>query len=299
MKHDRQIILVSGCPRSGTTTIGDVLNTAPKTAAIYEPMNFHSGDRVINHYFEAPGTAEFSKQDFDDLTRRIAKLELNLKSGVWPEDKGVRRIAKYLVGGRSRASLRKAKWMRKVDAVIWKDPIAAFSMRQFIEQNHGQAVISYRSPYAVAASFKRMKWGFKLNDIFPRLEKAGVKTPDGWRNADISDHVTNAALLWATIYGDQLSLAQEHPDKVTVIDLDDIIRNPLVTYQNLFKKLSLPWTDRTQKHLRQIYTDKSVHQSDVPSGHAHSKKRDVSQANQYWRKTLTEEEIAVVKQWTT
>lgn len=298
MTFDRRVVLVSGMPRSGTTTVGDVLDTAAGTVALYEPMNFHSGDKIITRYFEIPGTAAFSNDLFADLVARISCFQLHLKSGVWPEDQGLRRIAKYLVGGRSRVSLRKAKLARNIDTVIWKDPIAGFAMRRFVEQGYGPAVITLRSPHAVAASFKRMKWGFKLDDIFPRLEELGVPTPEGWHEADISDSVTNAALLWSALYGDELALAREHPDLVTVVDLDDVIRDPFGTYKTLFNKLSLSWTEKTQSHLEATYAAKETSCKDIPTGHAHSKKRDVSQANQYWRKVLTEEEVAIVDRWT-
>lgn len=298
MTQQRRIILVSGMPRSGTTTIGDVLGTSPHTATLYEPMNFHSGDRVVGRYFDVPGTVEFPNATFDDLVARMFRLKLHLKSGVWPEDKGLRRAAKYLIGGRSRTSLRKAKWTRNVETIIWKDPIAAFAMRRFIETEQGQAVITLRSPFAVAASFKRMGWGFKLDDIFPRLEAVGVATPEGWQNADISDNATNAALLWAALYGDQLALAKSHPDSVTIVDLDDIIRDPMGSYKHLFAKLDLPWTDKTENFLETLYKNQGADKGAVPTGHAHSKNRDVSQANQYWRKTLSEDEIATVEKWT-
>jgi len=298
MTKARRIILVSGSPRSGTTTIGDVLGTSPNAVALYEPMNFHSGDKAISRYFEIPGAAGFSHAQFDDLVARMGALKLDLKSGVWPEDKSLRRVAKHLIGGRSRNSLRKAKWQRNVETIIWKDPIAAFAMRRFVETGQGHAVITLRSPFAVAASFKRMGWSFQLADIFPRLVEANVAPPKGWENADIADVVTNAALLWAALYGDQLSLAESHPNAVTVVNLDDVIRDPEQSYKNLFSELDLPWTAQTQTYLDKLFAQQGDDKDDVPTGHPHSKNRNVSQANQYWRKVLTEDEIATVEKWT-
>lgn len=296
MAKERRIILVTGMPRSGTTTVGDVLGTAPHTAALYEPMNFHSGDRIIQCYFEIPGSGDFSTHAFDNLVKRITTLSLHLKSGVWPEDSGLRRIAKYAIGGRSRTSLRKARFSRSVETLIWKDPIAAFTVRRLAETHGSKSVITLRSPFAVASSFKRLSWGFDLSSILPRAQSVGMSVDPQWQGQDIENNVTNAAILWSLVYGEQLTLAQERPDMVRILDLEKLILSPFETYRELFDWLGLPMTDATMTHLHSVYGEKGARpQAEVPGGkHAHDKARDVSQANHYWRKLLTEAEVETV-----
>ncbi|MGZ8937461.1 MAG: hypothetical protein ACXW02_08270 [Halobacteriota archaeon] len=97
-----------------------------------------------------------------------------MKLGLWPEDAGLRRIAKIFVGGRSRVSYRRAKLKRNWDVILWKDPIVALSMPYLFNHSDIPFVVTYRPPEAVAASFIRMKWAFDVRDILPRAQQADI-----------------------------------------------------------------------------------------------------------------------------
>jgi len=296
MRQARRLVLITGSPRSGTTTIGDVLGSAPATATIYEPMNFHSGDRCIQRYFEIPGTGGFSAADLDDLTRRMSRLHLRLKSGVWPEDKGLRRLAKYAVGGRSRTSYLKARLHPASMTVLWKDPMAAFAARRLVH-HHGMAVVvAYRAPHPVAASFRRMGWQFDLREILPRAQAAGLWVPPDHQDLPLEDPLINAAVLWTVVYAELLDLAQRHRDQVSVVDLEGLITAPHDTYSKVFSRLGLSFDARTKSRLDAIYAPRAVANDGVPGGHAHprDRDRDPSQANSYWKKLLTNDETAAV-----
>ena len=54
----KDLILVTGMPRSGTTAVGEVLSTAAGTAVLHEPLNYLVGLSDVPHYFAFPGGGE-------------------------------------------------------------------------------------------------------------------------------------------------------------------------------------------------------------------------------------------------
>ena len=288
------LVLVTGAPRSGTTTVGDMLSLAAGAEYLYEPMNFHSGDKRIRRYFEIPGTGDFSEDDFRDLVNRIAALQLRLKLGLWPEDTGLRRIAKIFVGGRSRVSYLQAKLKRNLDVIIWKDPIAALSVPYLVNHFDIPVVVTYRPPEAVAASFVRMKWAFDLHDILPRAQEAGIiANADEFKGLDWENSAINAAIMWRLIYGSLLKLARQH-EHLTVVDIGGIIENPIEAYQRIFDRVGLSMTDRARTAIVRTYSEMSTKKA-VPSGHADTKERDLKAVNVYWQSVLDTKTIDLVR----
>lgn len=166
----RRLILVTGAPRSGTTAVGQYLGWAERTATLYEPMNYDTGDKCIQRYFEVPGSDEFSFQDFDDLVSRVSRLRLNLKSGIFSGESLRRVLLKTFVGSQSRQSYARARIDPRCQTIIWKDPIAVFAARRLTEQFRVPVVVTPRPPVAVVASFKRLNWQFDVKNISERCQ---------------------------------------------------------------------------------------------------------------------------------
>ena len=292
MKTKRNLILVTGTPRSATTTVGDMLGAAPGAGSLYEPMNFHAGDRCIGHYFEVPGQDNFTNEIFDDLVERMRRLDLDLKPGVWPEDRGLRRVGKYLVGGRTRTSHMALKLKPGVRTLIWKDPLAAFAATRAARVHRIPVVVTLRSPHAVAASFKRMKWGFNVKEITRRIQALGSDGTYAFDHLDLADHTVNAAVLWRLVYG-SLAKAAEGDERIVFVDTDRLLADPQGQYRKLYNRLGLQFTSRVERRIEKVYAP-APSGAEIPAGHAHTKSRDVSTANTYWRKMLSEKEIDLI-----
>lgn len=291
---NRKVILVTGAPRSGTTVVGTQLGLAEHCTALYEPMNGDSGDRCVSRYFERPGQGGFSYEIFDDLMGRIGGLDLRLKSGVFQHEKGWKKLAKKIIGGQSRRSLRRAKLMRGLDTIIWKDPIAALAARAAVERFDVPVVVTYRPPEAVAASYKRLNWHFPVHDMAQSL---GIDHPDGGllHERGSKDLIDGAAALWAMIYGDLLDLAQARPDKVHIVRMENVITDPKAVYDDLFSRLGLSAGRAAVAGIAAAEAQRDAKgRSDQPTGHPHSKNRNLRAANAYWRDLLTDDEILTI-----
>ncbi len=285
----RNTFLVTGTPRSGTTVVGDILGLAPSTVTLYEPMNGDSGDRSVDRYFEIPGAHGYSKKSFADLVSRVSRLDLKLRPGNFAHETGLRKLAKKIIGGRSRHSLRMAKLQPTAQNVIWKDPIAPFAARAFIECTGQPVVATFRPPHAVVASLKRLNWTYNIQEIDDGL-KGKYLSRNPMRSPD--DVVEGGAALWAMVYGELMELHEAYPDKVHFVSTEYLIDDALPVFERLFDDLSLEMTDKIREKIVARFTPKDA--PETPNGHPHSRNRDIRPANESWRKILTENEIAVV-----
>jgi len=288
------LILVTGSPRSGTTPVGDVIALGAGVRSLYEPLNFHVGDRRVGRYFEVPGSDEFPLELADELVGDVAAVRLRLKRGVRPDDHGWRRLAKTLVGTRTTVSVRRARIDRRARTILWKDPFAAFWVRRLVETHAVPVVVTVRPPLAVAASFKRLRWGFDVAGISERLghDAGGIRAIDARR---LHDPVVNAAALWSLVYGELIPLLG-HP-LVQVIDVDRVVSEPQQTYRRLFASLGVEWTHAVDEELgRQYRADQAPAQPQ--QARAHVRDRDVRAVNRYWDRVLEPTEVDAVAELT-
>jgi hypothetical protein len=296
MQNDRRLILVTGTPRSGTTAVGQMLTLAPGAGALHEPFNYHSGLRHIGRYFEIPGSQAFPMTQLDQTVEQIRKLNLAFKPGIFPTDQGWRRAVKYIVGARPLNSFRRLRWHPRLRAIIWKDPLACFAADRAAKQHGVEVLVTLRNPYAVAGSFKRMEWAFDLSDLAARLQQAGLDSNDKLALLQKSFHtsVTNGVVLWSVVYSTLARWAQSNP-RIRMVNLDDVVSDPVATYARLYKLLALDWSERIAAKISVYYRSES--ERSVPKEKkAHDHARNVTEVNTYWRGFLTEAEKAFVKE---
>lgn len=290
----RRVILVTGIPRCGSTAVGQMLSLARHAGALHEPFNYHSGLQQINSYFEIPGTPSFAFQVFDQIMCGIKRLDLAFKLGVFPTDEGLRRIVKSIIGGRPLNSYRYLRFCPAVKTIIWKDPAACFTA-DYVSRHHDVDVLAIlRNPWAVAASFKRMEWAFDLDDISARLGQIGIQTCNTLpsNNEQIHNSVISAAVLWSTIYSNLLKWAEMNP-KLHVVNLDEIVRNPVLAYANIFQLLNLEWTERVSGKIATFYKTR-FHSIEPKKKKAHDQHRDLRKVNDYWPQVLSKLESEFV-----
>jgi hypothetical protein len=288
------VILVTGSPRSGTTPVGDVMALGAGVRSLYEPLNFHVGDKRVGRYFEIPGSEEFPFDVADELVRDVAAVRLRLKRGARPDDHGWRRVAKTFVGNRTTVSVRRARIDRRATTILWKDPFAAFWVRRLVEAHNVPVVVTVRPPLAVAASFKRLAWGFDVAGISERLGR-DPGTINGISAERLRDPVVNAAALWLLVYGELVPLLG-HP-LVQVVDVDHLVSEPQRTYRELFARLGVEWTTAVDDELsRQYGATEAPSQPQV--ARAHVRDRDVRAVNRYWDRVLDQRDVDTVAELT-
>jgi len=283
MGKELRVILVTGCPRSGTTAVGKMLSLGRSVCALHEPFNYHVGIKEVERYFEVPGTGLFPYDKLDSCVRMIRNLDLDFKKGVFPNDSMPRKIFKYAAGGRALNSFRLCRMNPFLEVIVWKDPFACF-MAEYLSKEHNMNVlVTLRNPWAVSASFKRMRWAFDLKDIIGRLAAAGH---------DFSGHLellergidpcfANGAVIWNIIYSLILQWSSAS-SLIRVVDIDRILGNPQKTYEALYHIFGLPWNDTVSKKITMAYAPRTGRETPREK-RAHDGKRDLKMINDYWR----------------
>lgn len=296
--NSRNIILVTGLPRSGTTVIGDVLATAQKTASLYEPMNAQSGDIRFDASFPVCGSEDFSHSDFKAFLNDMKCNQLKLRLGLFPHDRGFKALAKVFTGSRTRYSYLKTRLSPFARHLIWKDPFALFCVQAAATENVS-TVIAYRPPHAIAASYKRLRWSYDVQHLATRLGEStdglcwdnGVL--DGYHSG-VSNPVLGAVFLWNLSVRMILNGIDDGLD-LKLVSTGQLPDTATKVFPHLFQALGLSETSKTE-HLLNTRFKKRPQQSAVPQGHPHSSNRDLTSVNTYWEEVLTQREADFVSQ---
>jgi hypothetical protein len=301
MRHYRTI-LVTGCPRSGTTPVGANLALAAGARYLYEPFNPSYGLRAITRYYQLPGADGFSPRDLDACVEAIRTLRMGLRRYAGPHDTGWRRLVKRVVGGRSHLSYWLCRLDWSLDTIVWKDPIACLSTAAVVDRHQIPIVVTVRPAAAVAASYKRLGWNPGVASVLDSLAQVGIEFPvlrERW-----SDHArepaVGAALLWTVLYTTLLHWAESRPT-IRFLSLQASLDDPVAIYRDLYGRLELPWSDRVERALlreaREGRTAPSAQHQPLPS-RAHVGRRRLDEINTYGRRLLTTDEADLIEEMT-
>jgi hypothetical protein len=291
----RRVVLVTGTPRSGTTPVGDALASAPGVRTLYEPLNFHVGDRRVRHYFEVPGADGFPESLTDQLITDIARLRLHLRPGVFPEDHGWRRLAKYVTGSRTLMTYRLARLDRRATTLVWKDPFAVFLARRAAAVHGIPVFVTFRPAHAVAASFKRLRWSFDVDDLLTRMDNEGERYRTAIAGLDLRVPAQNGAALWFVV-NDWLLRASQEVAGITFVDLERLVEDRAGVLRALYALLDLPWTGASETHVRSSAIGDGPA---APEGsRAHGGRRDPSAVNRYWVNVLDADDVDRIEELT-
>jgi hypothetical protein len=258
---------------------------------LYEPMNATTGDRAIHRFFEFPSGVDSDNAAFDSFVDRVRTLDLHLRPGVSHRDTLAMRMIKTLTGGRSRVSLLRCQLSPNMRTLIWKDPFASFAAVDAALRHKIPVLVTYRSIHEIAGSFKRLGWGFDLHNLHERLSAAGRIPAISKRLLSRGDGATNGAGLWALIYSELARAAQAHPDRIRIVNIDEVIRDPFQTYGGILNWLGRPLSQSVLHQISAVYGKTAPSARAMPSDRAHDRNRDLTKVSSYWRAMLSEEEL--------
>ncbi|AYA62830.1 sulfotransferase domain-containing protein [Alteromonas sp. RKMC-009] len=279
-----ELIIISGIPRSGTTIIGEVLSEVENVDFIYEPFNKITGIVDINEYFvisEETSARKITKKFIDDLKYN----KLKFKKNYYPEDPIAKKIAKKIGITRNNLSYQKCRYITKPERLIIKDPFLYFLKSSFDEDN--KIIITERSSFQIAASFKRMCWSFDVLEINKKLKESGLKYLKEINDFDVKNPAVNGALL-----NKIAKLNKNKRKNILYVDMNELIEKSEEGYKTIFDFIGIPLTPKILKYIE----DRSNGKADITSiKTAHTKKRDAKSLTEYWKKILSDEEINTIE----
>lgn len=287
-------VLVTGTHRSGTTWVGKMLAADAMTAYISEPLNvlhrpgvFHTKVTCWYQYICEDNENQFLPS-FEDL--------LEFDYNLWDEIRSLRSRKDFLRMGRD--FLIFYNGLMRGQRVLLKDPFAVFSTPWFAKRLNCKVVITVRHPAAFASSLKRLNWPFNFQDLLnqPLLMRDHLEPYRAeMQSMKADDVIGQAALLWKLIYRSVHLTQEAHPDFI-VVRHEDLSRDPIPGYRDLYKILGLEFTSRVEKFI--LNSSSSENPKELSRKQVHGFKLD-SRANiAGWKKRMTAEEIDRVREIT-
>jgi hypothetical protein len=287
-------ILVTGTHRSGTTWVGKMLAADAMTAYISEPLNvlhrpgvFHTKVDCWYQYI-----CDENEHKFLPAFEELLEFDYNL----WDELRSLRSRKDFLRMGRDFFIFYTG--LMRGQRVLLKDPFAVFSTPWFARRLNCKVVITVRHPAAFASSLKRLNWPFDFQDLLnqPLLMRDHLEADREEMLAMKPDDVIGqAALLWKLIYRAVHTTRESHPEFI-IVRHEDLSRDPVPGYRELYKALDLEFTPRVEKIIRN--SSSSENPKELSKKKVHGFKLDSRAIIDSWKKRMTSEEIDRVREIT-
>jgi len=287
-------ILVTGAHRSGTTWAGKMLAADLQTTYISEPLNVLHRPGVyrtkVKYWYQY--ICDGNENEFLPAFLELLEFDYHTISEI----RSIRSLKDFLRMGRDFTIFYRAL-MHGQRALI-KDPFAVFSAQWFAKKLNCRVVVTVRHPAAFASSLQRLGWSFDFNDLLnqPLLMRDHLeKYRDEMSTMKVDDVIGQASLLWKMIYASVHAIRVLNPDFL-VVRHEDLSRQPVNGYRDLYSKLDLEFSPRVQKFIE----DSSSSDNPVePSRRkVHSVKLDSLANIKNWKKRLSEEDVRRIREMT-
>ena len=287
-------ILVTGAHRSGTTWVGKMLAADGCTAYISEPLNilhrpgvFHAKVKYWYQYI-----CEENENDYLPAFQELLEFDYHL----WDEIRSLRSRKDFLRMGRD--FLIFYNGLMRGQRALLKDPFAIFSTPWLARRLNCRVVITVRHPAAFASSLKRLNWPFDFRDLLdqPLLMRDHLEPyRDEMQSMQADDVIGQAALLWRLIYGSVHAAQKMHPGFI-VVRHEDLARDPVPGYRELYQMLGLEFTPQVEKIV--LNSSSSENPVELSRNQVHGFKLDSRANMDIWRKRMTGEEIDRIRKIT-
>lgn len=281
-------ILISGCPRSGTTFCGNIISKSPEVFEVYEPFNqeFTYNFGLPAQFFKITRENERQFKPFvdrvlalKDLSNRVSRLP----RGAIDRVRSTRDVA---------SALALKKLVRDHDSffhssrISLKDPIAFFSADWFADTYDADVVMMCRHPGGVVSSFLNLRWEpetqYIVDHSLPLSDGKFDKEIAAWRAAP--DDVVGALILqWKIFTQTTLDWQKMYPHWFYCLH-DQLCDHPLEVFEAIFEHVGLPFSDQISARILDDTCAKNI--IDPKKHSQHNLKRQSCELKHQWRKRL-------------
>jgi hypothetical protein len=298
MTAARQPLLVTGAHRTGTTWTGKMLAAGGEAGYVSEPLNVLHRRGV----FRAPVERWYTYICAENEDRYLPALQetIRFRYHTGLEIASLRSTRDLGRMGRDEWLFLQGR-LRKQRALI-KDPFAIFSIPWFIDRLDSQVVVTIRHPAAFASSLLRLNWPFQIEDLLaqPLLIRDWLG-PFRKQLEDLSqtpeDILAQGSLLWSVIYQVVGELQQRYPaGRLLVVRHEDLSLDPVNAFRDLYGHLGLNFSPGVERAI--LESSSSENPQELSANRIHGTRLD-SKANMHnWKKRLSAEQIAQVREFT-
>ncbi|MEL6726445.1 MAG: sulfotransferase [Pseudomonadota bacterium] len=287
-------ILISGCPRSGTTFCGNIISKVPEVFEVYEPFN-----PDFTYHFDLPSKFfRITKENEARYKPQIDRL-LTLANSAQRWRHLPRGAVERLSSSKdmiSALSLKKLAQDRdsflKASRISIKDPIAFFSADWLAEAYGAKVIMMCRHPGGIVSSFLNLGWESETQYIIdhplPLSDGKFDQEIAAWRKAP-EDKVGAVILQWKLFTQATLDWSKMHPDWFFCLH-DQLCDHPVEIFRSIFSSIDLPFTAEIEAQIR---ADTGASNIVDPGTHTqHNLQRQSAELKEQWRKRLDSETTA-------
>lgn len=172
--------------------------------------------------------------------------------------------------------------------VVVKDPFALLSLTAIAGVTHAHAVVVYRHPAAVLASFRRMGWSPDPAEVsaVEDMDPSQVANPMPW-SSDMPTDVALVARMWLALYRAFLLDAPSVP-RLSVVSHDELTAASSSGFHALRRACGL--SDRAS----QRKGDRLHRLSPRSRSQLHNFNRSPDEVREAWRERVPEQEVALL-----
>jgi hypothetical protein len=270
--------------RSGTTWVGRMLAASGQAVYLHEPLNPECAPVLLHEGVERQYLylTEENEDGYPEAFARLLRFPLDSRRLERSRGQRARRLARLV---HARATGARA---------LLKDPFAVFSIPWFARRLGAEIVVVVRNPLAVAASAKRLHWGFDSRWVLdqPLLMRDRLEPFRRELEAQPDTLAGQTALLWKIVYRTVLDYSRELPG-IRIVRQEDLSHRPLEKFPPLFDSLGLSFGRRARRAIARTTSEKNPAETDlsVPGSIMVD-----SEANlESWRKRLTPDEVETIE----
>jgi hypothetical protein len=290
-RANKKPILVTGCPRTGTTWVGKMLCASPAVGYIEEPFNpdMPLGRCAVRFAHTFTYIIDENAVAFYEPLQNTIAFRYNVAAEI-------KRLGSLTDVRRMLRDYIKFYRYRSRDAIpLLKAPVALFSAEWLAATFDMDVVVLIRHPAAVGSSYKRLQWDLRFADFLeqPLLMRDHLYPFE----AEIREYVDRdrsiveqAGLLWKLTHYMVLKYRERHRDW-TFLRYEDLAADPIGGFGAIFGRLGVDFSDRVQAV---IAKHSAATNPRVPK-HTYSTVCDSKSRIEDWKKGLTTPEIERIR----
>ncbi len=292
----QQPILITGSHRSGTTWIGKMLSTSPSVGYIQEPFNLEQSQKFCGRCAALIDYWYTYVTDENEANFYLPILNtLNFKYNLLEQLRANTTFLDYAITLKESLDFFKFRINKAVPLV--KDPLAFFSTEWLAHRFNMKVVILIRHPAAFASSLNRLHWTYDFSHFLnqPLLIRDYLYPfHDELINFTRENHdiIEQAILLWNIIYSTVIKYQQKHSNWI-FLRYEDIAREPLPHFSNLFNELNLDFSKSVLSTIKS-YSGNS-NPVEVPKSSARFTQRNSNENIWTWKNRLSEFDIERIR----
>lgn len=273
MVDPRNLIILAGMSRSGTTWVGKLFDSHPDVLYLHEPDSIRPLNNILPVLPNTDDEHDIGNElnEYLDGILRTCPIKCCAKLPMFPKHYR-KRTENLIFNGRIYLSKLLGPLFRstpQIDVgsaissdtrIVWKSIESIGRVGSFLSSLKGcKAIVILRHPCGYAASVLRGEANRNFSDLYPSAEDWNLfelllNSPQaqalGLTMEDLRALPPEARLTWKWIVLNQKALSlPKAEDRLTIVRYEDLCESPDVTCRKLFEWAGLQWNPQTEAFL--------------------------------------------------